>query len=221
MWLLIVINMSIFHRKEFLFYYRHFSISDVGRYVFPLSLAMMGAKYLTYKSCGMIPVSLTHTVKALQPFFNVLIVFLWTGNTVDIRTFLSLFPIIIGVSYASVKEIEWVVSYSFHPRFELVGFVCALLSTIIGVWQGIYLKMLMRTGLQKNFVATKSFNYNQIHLCNATISSILLFPLVLYMEYSNSSFHHIHVKGVLLSALLQYLSSISSYSVFNRKSSHY
>ena len=65
MWLLIVINMSIFHRKEFLFYYRHFSISDVGRYVFPLSLAMMGAKYLTYKSYGMIPVSLTHTVKAL------------------------------------------------------------------------------------------------------------------------------------------------------------
>lgn len=102
----IVVNMSIFHRKELAFYYSHFNVSDIGRYVFPLSFAMMGAKYLTYKSYGMIPVSLTHTVKALQPFFNVIIVFLWTGDIVDTPTFLSLFPIILGVTYASVKEIE-------------------------------------------------------------------------------------------------------------------
>ena len=37
-------------------------------------------------------------------------------------------------------------------RFELLGFFYALSSTVISVWQGVYLKMLMRTGLHKNFV---------------------------------------------------------------------
>ena len=37
-------------------------------------------------------------------------------------------------------------------RFELLGFIYALSSTVISVWQGVYLKMLMRTGLHKNFV---------------------------------------------------------------------
>lgn len=46
-------------------------------------------------------------------------------------------------------------SHAFHPRFEFFGFLCALLSTVISVWQGVYLKMLMRTGLQKNFVVTE------------------------------------------------------------------
>lgn len=46
-------------------------------------------------------------------------------------------------------------SHGFHPRFEFFGFLCALLSTVISVWQGVYLKMLMRTGLQKNFVVTE------------------------------------------------------------------
>ena len=69
---------------------------------------MMLAKFLTYKSYGMIPVSLTHTVKALQPFFNVMIVFIWTGDSVDLPTFLTLIPIIVGVAYASSKEIEYI-----------------------------------------------------------------------------------------------------------------
>ena len=37
-------------------------------------------------------------------------------------------------------------------RFNSIGFVCALVSTIVGVWQSVYLKMLMRMGMEKNFV---------------------------------------------------------------------
>lgn len=33
-----------------------------------------------------------------------------------------------------------------------MGFGCALVSTIVSVWQGVYLKMLMKRGLTKEFV---------------------------------------------------------------------
>ena len=90
--------MVFFHNEEWNFYKIHSNARDLLRYIFPLSIAMLCAKCLTYSSYGRIPVSLTHTVKALQPFFNVIIVFLWT--------FLTLIPIVFGVAYASSKELE-------------------------------------------------------------------------------------------------------------------
>ena len=52
------------------------------------------------------------------------------------------------------KRLSTMYYFRIKCRFELLGFVYALLSTIIGVWQGVYLKMLMRTGLRKNFVGS-------------------------------------------------------------------
>lgn len=40
----------------------------------------------------------------------------------------------------------------FINRFNGTGFLCALISTIIGVWQSVYLKMLMKMGFEKNYV---------------------------------------------------------------------
>lgn len=85
------------------------------RYISPLAIAMIATKLLTYISYGYIPASLTHTVKALQPFFNVLIVFIWTGENVDRKTIFTLFPIVFGVVYASVNELE----YLFSQLYEL------------------------------------------------------------------------------------------------------
>ena len=104
----VVVNMSIFHRSELFFYLSRANLWKTVRYLYPLSIAMMCAKFLTYTSYGLIPVSLTHTVKALQPFFNVLLVFVWTRESVDLSTFLSLIPIVFGVIYASVNEIEYI-----------------------------------------------------------------------------------------------------------------
>ena len=36
----------------------------------------------------------------------------------------------------------------------MIGFVSALVSTVVGVWQSVYLKMLRRMGLEKNFVGS-------------------------------------------------------------------
>ena len=176
---------------------------------------MMCAKFLTYTSYGLIPVSLTHTVKALTPFFNVFIVFLWVGESVSFPTLLSLVPIVLGVIYASVNEIELFSHFLVICRFNGTGFICALLSTVIGVWQSIYLKMLMKFGFEKNFVCICVLWIKvKVHLCNGLLSCILLFPVVLVMEWRSVSFHHLQWGNIAISALLQYCSSISSYSVW-------
>ena len=124
----------------------------IVRYISPLAIAMIATKLLTYISYGYIPASLTHTVKALQPFFNVLIVYIWTGENVDRKTIFTLFPIVFGVVYASVNELEYFFLILIICRFNTIGFVSALISTIVGVSQSVYLKMLMRMGFEKNFV---------------------------------------------------------------------
>ena len=98
--------MRFLHKQALDFYAIHFDFQLLLRYILPLSIAMTFAKILTYTSYGLIPVSLTHTVKALTPFFNVFIVYLWVGESVSFPTLLSLIPIIVGVIYASVNEIE-------------------------------------------------------------------------------------------------------------------
>lgn len=102
----IVVNMTVFHKHEMRFCLKNLNLWLFVKYIFPLSLAMVSTKLLTYISYSYIPASLTHTVKALQPFFNVLIVFIWTGEMVDRKTVVTLFPIVFGVVYASVNELE-------------------------------------------------------------------------------------------------------------------
>ena len=155
----IVVNLCLFHKNEIKYYIKNVNLWLIVRYISPLALAMVTTKLLTYISYGYIPASLTHTVKALQPFFNVLIVFIWTGESVDRKTILTLFPIVFGVVYASVNELESLCLSSVIVRFNTIGFISALISTIVGVSQSVYLKMLMRMGLEKNFVfAIRSFH---------------------------------------------------------------
>ena len=150
----IVVNLPVFHKDEMSFYLKNMNVRVTLSYLLPLSVAMVATKLLTYISYSYIPASLTHTVKALQPFFNVLIVFLWTGEGVDRRIIFSLFPIVFGVAYASVTELELLPLRCITNRFNTIGFVSALISTIVGVWQSVYVKMLMRLGLEKNYVGS-------------------------------------------------------------------
>ena len=115
--------MRFLHKQALDFYAIHFDFRLLLRYILPLSIAMTFAKILTYTSYGLIPVSLTHTVKALTPFFNVFIVYLWVGESVSFPTLLSLIPIIVGVIYASVNEIEFIsIQSSYHIDLIVLDF---------------------------------------------------------------------------------------------------
>jgi solute carrier family 35 protein E1 len=73
-------------------------------WIIPLSLFSVFAKTLTYWSYNAVPVSITQTCKASQPFFNVVLAYMVYRSRFSLATYSSLIPIVFGVVMASVSE---------------------------------------------------------------------------------------------------------------------
>jgi solute carrier family 35 protein E1 len=61
---------------------------------------------LTNVSLGAVAVSFTHTIKALEPLFSVLLSSLFLGDTPHPAVLLTLVPIVGGVGLASMAEVS-------------------------------------------------------------------------------------------------------------------
>ena len=79
-------------------------------WIVPLSLFSILAKTLTYWSYNVVPVSITQTCKASQPFFNVVLAYVMYRSRFSLATYSSLVPIVVGVFMASVSEMGMNVS---------------------------------------------------------------------------------------------------------------
>ena len=108
--------------------------------VVPLSLMAVSAKVLTYWSYDRVPVSITHTAKASAPLFNVSLAWLIYSRKHALPVYMSLIPIVLGVSMASVSEFN-------INDLAFVGVMCAIGSSLIGVAQNMYSKYLLRNNL--------------------------------------------------------------------------
>ncbi|KAL7142646.1 hypothetical protein ABFS83_08G137900 [Erythranthe nasuta] len=84
-------------------------------------------------SFAAVAVSFTHTVKALEPFFNAAASQFILGQSIPITLWLSLAPVVIGVSMASLTELS----------FNWLGFVSAMISNISFTYRSIYSKKAM------------------------------------------------------------------------------
>ena len=76
------------------------------RAVIPLAAVHTLGNLLTNVSLGMVAVSFTHTIKAMEPLFSVLLSALFLGQPVDPVVMLTLVPIIAGVAGASLTEVR-------------------------------------------------------------------------------------------------------------------
>jgi solute carrier family 35 protein E1 len=102
--------------------------------VFPLSVGHILAHILTQISLEYVPVSFTHTVKALSPLFTIIIARHFTGEQFTLPIVLSTLPIVVGVSLSSMTEVN----------YNLTGFLAAVASTAIFAGQNIYSKVLFQ-----------------------------------------------------------------------------
>ncbi|KAK1426471.1 hypothetical protein QVD17_15145 [Tagetes erecta] len=84
-------------------------------------------------SFAAVAVSFTHTIKALEPFFNAAASQFILGQSIPITLWLSLAPVVIGVSMASLTELS----------FNWVGFISAMISNISFTYRSIYSKKAM------------------------------------------------------------------------------
>lgn len=73
----------------------------------PLAAGHMLGTVFTNMSLGMVAVSFTHTVKASEPFFTVLLSAFFLGEVPSPLVLGSLVPIVGGVALASLTEVSF------------------------------------------------------------------------------------------------------------------
>jgi drug/metabolite transporter (DMT)-like permease len=82
-------------------------------------------------SFAAVAISLTHTVKTLEPAFNVVLSKLILGEGTPMGAVLSLIPIIVGVAMASAGELS----------FNWTGFLTAMASNLTFGFRAVWSKM--------------------------------------------------------------------------------
>jgi solute carrier family 35 protein E1 len=112
-------------------------------------------------SFAAVAVSFTHTVKALEPFFNAAASQFVLGHQIPLPLWLSLAPVVIGVSMASMTELS----------FNWTGFTSAMISNIAFTYRSIYSKKAM-TGM----------NSTNVHAYITIIALLFCLPPAIFIE---------------------------------------
>ncbi|KAK4409935.1 Isocitrate dehydrogenase [NADP], chloroplastic/mitochondrial [Sesamum angolense] len=101
--------------------------------IFLLALGHTVGNLLTNVSLGKVAVSFTHTIKAMEPFFTVLLSALFFGERPSIWVVSSLMPIVGGIALASFTE----------ASFNWIGFGSAMASNLTNQTRNVFSKKLM------------------------------------------------------------------------------
>lgn len=101
--------------------------------LFPVALCHALGHVTSNVSFATVAVSFAHTIKALEPFFNAAATQFVLGQTVPLSLWLSLAPVVLGVSMASLTELS----------FNWKGFINAMISNISFTYRSIYSKKAM------------------------------------------------------------------------------
>uniref|UniRef100_J3M4D8 Sugar phosphate transporter domain-containing protein n=2 Tax=Oryza brachyantha TaxID=4533 RepID=J3M4D8_ORYBR len=159
---------------------------SLGQYakILPLALVHTMGNVFTNMSLGKVAVSFTHTIKAMEPFFSVLLSVLLLGETPSFLVLGSLVPIVGGVVLASMTEVS----------FNWIGFWSAMASNLTNQSRNVFSKKLL---------ADKEETLDDINLFSImTVMSFLLSaPLMLSVEGIKFSPSYLQSTGVNLQEL--------------------
>ncbi|KAJ6800830.1 phosphoenolpyruvate/phosphate translocator 2, chloroplastic-like [Iris pallida] len=133
--------------------------------ILPLAIVHTLGNLFTNMSLGKVAVSFTHTIKAMEPFFSVVLSALFLGELPTLWVVSSLLPIVGGVALASMTE----------ASFNWAGFWSAMASNV--TFQS-------RNVLSKKLMVKKEESLDNINLFSIiTIMSLfLLAPVTLFVE---------------------------------------
>ncbi|KAK9203141.1 hypothetical protein WN943_013395 [Citrus x changshan-huyou] len=133
--------------------------------ILPLALVHTLGNLFTNMSLGKVAVSFTHTIKATEPFFSVLLSAMFLGEFPTLWVVGSLIPIMGGVALASVTEVS----------FNWAGFWSAMASNLTNQ---------SRNVLSKKVMVNKEEALDNITLFSiiTVMSFILMIPVTLIME---------------------------------------
>ncbi|GJN35906.1 hypothetical protein PR202_gb24721 [Eleusine coracana subsp. coracana] len=178
--------------------------------ILPLALIHVLGNAFTNMSLGRVAVSFTHTVKAMEPFFSVLLSVLFLGETPSILVLGSLVPIVSGVVLASMTEIS----------FNWIGFWSAMASNLTNQ---------SRNVISKKVLADNEESLDDINLFSVmTVMAFLLsVPLMLsvdgikfspsYLRSTGINIEELCVKAALAGTCFHFYQQVS-YSLLARMS---
>ncbi|GLU20729.1 hypothetical protein SLE2022_369120 [Rubroshorea leprosula] len=133
--------------------------------IVPLAAVHTLGNLFTNMSLGKVAVSFTHTIKAMEPFFSVLLSAMFLGEMPTLWVIASLLPIVGGVALASVTE----------ASFNWAGFWSAMASN---------LTFQSRNVLSKKVMVKKEESLDNINLFSiiTVMSFIFLAPVALFKD---------------------------------------
>ncbi|XP_065040558.1 phosphoenolpyruvate/phosphate translocator 1, chloroplastic-like [Musa acuminata AAA Group] len=178
--------------------------------ILPLAMVHTMGNLFTNMSLGKVAVSFTHTIKAMEPFFSVLLSALFLGEMPTIWVLLSLVPIVGGVGLASLTE----------ASFNWAGFWSAMASN---------LTFQSRNVLSKKAMVKKEESLDNINLFSiiTIMSFCLLAPATFfvegikvtpsYLQSAGLNFKEIYLRS-LLAALCFHAYQQVSYMILARVS---
>ncbi|XP_058088873.1 phosphoenolpyruvate/phosphate translocator 1, chloroplastic-like [Magnolia sinica] len=133
--------------------------------IVPVAMVHSLGNLFTNMSLGKVAVSFTHTIKAMEPFFSVLLSSLFLGELPTLWVVSSLVPIVGGVALASMTE----------ASFNWSGFSSAMASNLTNQSRNVF---------SKKFMISKEEPLDNITLFSiiTIMSFLLLVPATLFME---------------------------------------
>ncbi|KAG5536918.1 hypothetical protein RHGRI_024376 [Rhododendron griersonianum] len=133
--------------------------------ILPLAMVHTLGNLFTNMSLGKVAVSFTHTIKAMEPFFSVVLSAMFLGEMPTIWVIGSLLPVVGGVGLASMTE----------ASFNWGGFSSAMASNLTNQ---------SRNVLSKKLMGKKEDSLDNISLFSiiTIMSFILSAPISLYLE---------------------------------------
>lgn len=155
--------------------------------VSPLAGINVLGNVLTNVSLRLVAVSFTHTVKAMEPFFSVIMSFIFLGTVPTLPVAASLVPIVTGVALASTSELT----------FNWTGFLAALGSNITFQSRNVLSKKFMLKG-------TGMDNINLFSILTI-MSFLILAPIAIAVEgvlVTPSLIESLRAEGMLVKAIV-------------------
>ncbi len=159
---------------------------------------------LSMMSLGAGPVSFTHIVKALEPFFSAAVSVVVFGKRMKPQVYASLIPVVGGVSYACLKELS----------FSWLAFWSAMGSNLAFALRAVVSKSAMTPSTGENITSTNLFGLVTIYSFIISIPIFLLgegrsFPglwsAAIGGEGGKTAMEM--VKAIIISGLFHYLNN--------------
>lgn len=125
--------------------------------VLPLAVVHTLGNLLTNLSLGAVAVSFTHTIKAMEPFFSVLLSAIFLKEVASPAVLATLIPIVGGVAMASASELS----------FSWVGFLAAMGSNVTFQSRNVLSKV---SGNEGRWGACPWLLFLFLHACSPTYS---------------------------------------------------